>query len=150
MSVTRANATTYLENRFSELRTAAGMLATDSATGWGPPIDDAFRALGKTEDQLATATATDAQRDDFLALLRYCGLARLRQALAVKVDVSVGDPDTSVKRSQMVAVVAAMLKEAKAEVEAKGYGEAADQWGVGNLRLGYSAYDPDEEEAGDV
>lgn len=135
--ITRAQAADHLQYQFSALASEIGQAETDeSATGYGPDIDQALRQLGESEAGLAAATVADAYAPAFLALAEYYALRRFGRQLALSADLSSGT--MSKKASQRSATIKALTAEAAERAAGMGYpvgGAAA--WGTGLLNLDY-------------
>ena len=76
------------------------------------PIDDALRALGYPEGELATADEPNAR--GFLAMVRYHALKAVLDSLAGNMDISTGDQ--SYRLNQVFANVEKLLGQSRAEV----------------------------------
>lgn len=145
MSVTRANAATYLHSQFANLATEVGQTTTDAAsTGYGPDIDAALRMMSVAEDDIAAATVDDGDRRDFYALCDYTCLSRMARRLATKVDtgglVAEGD------RQKIFENVKALLDDAAELISELGYaaGNAGGDSGAGTAAAwGYVDYNAD-------
>lgn len=132
MSISRANVATYLDEQFSSLAAAVGQNATP-ATGYKPDIDNALRKLGKTESELATATATDAQRDAVFALGEYYALERFSRLLADRVNHTMGE--TKLDFTAQLAHVEKLLARAERKLTALGYDVNGSGWTIANMNL---------------
>lgn len=144
MTITRAQAATYLDSQFSSLATEIGQtLRNDTATAYGPDIDAALRRMGVAEASLATATVEDTARVAFYALCDYNCLRRMARRLATRVDSGALVPEGD--RERIFDNVTEMLAEAKMFVTALGYGPEGDVsaanastlWGYVDLNTDY-------------
>lgn len=142
----RSDATTYIANSLNTVLAAAGVTATDTAGGLKEVIDDSLRALGYAEATLATADTTLDETTGYLALLRFFTLRKVFQAVALKVDLAVGQD--SKKWSQAKDAVKDMLSEARRD--AKPWMETDESFGMFHLNLDIFEPEPitiPEEEA---
>lgn len=105
----RAAALAYLAGVYAQQLTESGITATDDAANLGPVIDEALLTLGTSYDDLATATVDSADAQGYRVLLRYYGLSRILDAVMHRVDVTLGDPNVSSRRSQYVDVLQKQL-----------------------------------------
>lgn len=109
----RAAAAAEMGTRLAALLTDAGMSAADQAGQMKEPLDDAFRALGFAEADLATADSGDPV--GLLAMLRLFTLRAVRDSIAIRFDVGIsGD---SYRLSQTVAALDRLVAQAEAAVE---------------------------------
>lgn len=111
----RADAATYIGERFGAYLLAAPRTATDSAGNLKAPIDDAFRALGYAAADIATAETDGEEADeDFRVQVSYRAMVQVVADMgATYLDVTVGD---SFKLSQPEAAAERMLKRTEAAV----------------------------------
>ena len=119
MSLTRADAATYLAGRYGTLASAVGVGNADDADGWADAINDALLASAVDYPDLATATVEDADGRDFLALLRYAALRRLAEAASIQFSVTLPG-GLAAQRGQVFAAINALLARAEAEVQRLG------------------------------
>lgn len=132
----RAQSIAYLASAYPELFGAAGIATPASDTGTGYAVDDALRAYGVAEADLANEDVTSSLTG-YLALVRYHGLRRLRSALASKVDIRIGVPELEKKRSQAFKMASDLLAEAEADVAAAGYPTATPGLVFGRVGLDF-------------
>ncbi len=98
--MTRAEAATFLGERFSAYLDAVSRTATDSAGNLKPIIDDALRFLGYTAAAIPTAAPTDPEdEEDLRVQVAYRAMAQISRDLATSFDVSTGGD--SYRLSQM-------------------------------------------------
>ena len=142
MSMDRATAATHLDYQFSVLAGEIGQAESDdSATGYGPDIDQALRHLGESEATLSAATVADAFVPSYLALAEYYALRRYGRQLALKADTTSGT--MSKKFGQQAATVAALRTEAAERAAGLGYPvSGAAAWSIGQINLDYLEPDP--------
>lgn len=89
MTVSRADAITFLARRLGLIAPSVGVTNTDDGNGYSDVIDAALLALGTDYDDLATATVDVADGGKYRALLYYHGLQRLADAATVKYSVTI-------------------------------------------------------------
>lgn len=149
--MTRADAAAFLAARYGGYLTAANRAATDTPGALGEVIDDALRALGVAEADLATATSADATEDaDWRVQLAYRAMAQLSRDLgAANFDASIGGD--SYKLSQVRAAAEKDLALAASAVLERfgtlGVIPSEDVALVWTLDLNYLADDPALETA---
>lgn len=141
MAIARLDLLTHLDSQFAPLVVATLPPLTSQAAAYGTAIDQAFRALGIAQADIATATITDAQTPDAIALAEYYSLLRFTRALTPQVDVSVDGPRLDKQRSQFFDHVNLMLTEARTELTSRGY--LAQGWDIQRLELDY--LEPDQD-----
>jgi hypothetical protein len=95
MSMSRADAVTFLAGIYAQQLTESGITATDDAANLGPVIDEALLTLGTSYDDLATAAVESADVPGYRVLLRYFGLSRIYEAVMHRVNISGGNPSAS-------------------------------------------------------
>lgn len=127
----RAAAVEYLEESYGDIRAYVGRTADDTAGGYKPAIDAAFRALGVPRASLATATTAADQDGALEALLTYHVLDLFRRKLATRPDVTAGDGKVQAKRKQIFDMVTDLYNQAAAAVAAM----ASAAGGAGTYRL---------------
>lgn len=135
MSLARLDLAQFLDSQFAPLAAAALPPFMLSLTVYDPAIDQALRALGTPQDNLATATVTDDQTADAIALAEYYSLLRFARALTQQVDISLDGPRLDKKRSQSFAHVQLLLTQARAELTVRGY--LGSGWDIQRLELDY-------------
>lgn len=136
----RAQATSYLAGQFSELADIAGVVTTDTTSGFGPAIDQSLRKLGYTETQLPTADET-ANVVAFIALLEVYALKKLQRALAIKYNYSIDGQSHS--EEPVFQHLKDMLTEAKETAASAGFTvDGADSWE--SWRFNLDIYEPSE------
>lgn len=85
----RAEAATFVGERYGVYLAAVGRAATDSAGNLKAAIDDALRALGYLEVDLPTAEPTDPEAEEDLRVqVVYRAMAQIVRDLGTKMDVS--------------------------------------------------------------
>lgn len=117
MSMSRADAASYLAASLAELLTDAGLDNLDESGDLAEPIDDALLLTGTAYGDLATATVADADALGFRKVLRWTALARIREAVAHRVDVTLDGPNMSKRRSQIVGHLDRLTADAKAAAD---------------------------------
>jgi hypothetical protein len=127
VTISRANVATYLGEQFSSLATAVGQASYD------PDINNAFRALGVAESDLATATIDDGSRLALFTLAEYYALLRFWRQLSDRANYSLGG--NSLNFSNMLENIQALASEAATRCAALGYAVKGDSWAVGWLNL---------------
>jgi hypothetical protein len=142
MSITRAQIAVHLHYQFSTLATEIGQAATDeSATGYGPDIDQAYRRLGTAAADLSSATVADADTPAALALAEYYSLARFGRQLALRADVGAGS--LSQRLGKQADTLAALTVQAAKKAAGLGYPvDAAPAWSLGSINLDYLEPEP--------
>jgi len=130
--VTRSDIVAYLIARYGRLLAEAEVVMTDSVGGLKEPIDDALRAMGYAEADLATAAPTDTWGS--LIYVRYQTLLRIQEAIADRFDVTV-DGD-SFRLQQMIDNVEKLITKARDEMIAT-FGVASLTVQSGTLNLGF-------------
>ncbi len=133
----RTDAAAYIGNRYAQLLDAAGVAWTDTPGALKEVLDDALRYLGYDEGELATVDTTRAETSGYLALLRYLALEKANQAVALKVDLTVGND--SKKASQASEAIQRLLGPARAE--AKPFMETDEAFGI--VRANLDIFEPD-------
>jgi multidrug resistance efflux pump len=143
MTLTRDDIADYLDSQFSSLAAAIGQSdSSDGAAGYGADIDLAYRRIGKSRSELATATVEDSQEQAILALAEYFAARRLWRHFGVFVTTKVDDSQFDYKQAQ--ANVKTMMDNAKAECAALGYDVAASGWSSAYLNLDWLENEPAE------
>ena len=137
MSMTRAQAATYLDQQFSALATQLGQSATDdSADGYGPDIDQALRQMGVGESSLSSATVADDDVPAFLALCDYYAARRFWRGLSLSTDVALGPRRE--QRSRWADTLAGIVQEAADRAAGLGYPvDATPAWSLDRLSLDF-------------
>lgn len=107
MAMTRAQLLAYLVNQYGPLTTLTGQLTTDSATGYGPALDDTFLKLGTVYADLATGTAAEADIEAARLLGRFYALSHFESRLTSKADFDVTGTSAAIvkKRSSALAQI---------------------------------------------
>lgn len=144
MTISRANAAAHLHSQFSNLAAELNQAASDAgATGYGPDIDQALRAMGTAESSLSAATVADADAAAYYALAEYYFLTRAARQLSTRVDVGSFAVDAD-KRPTIFERLQDMIEQAEDRLEAFGYaqGGAAGGWEFGRLLLDYIEPEP--------
>jgi hypothetical protein len=132
MTLTREALASYLDSQFSALAAAIGQDA-DPLLGYEPDIDLALRKLGKSRDELASATLEDSQEEAAFALAEYYAARRFWRQLGDRVNRSTGK--VSFNFTNQLATAQAIMEDAAAKCAALGYDVAGSGWGVGYLNL---------------
>lgn len=115
--MTRAIAANYAAGQYVLLRSQLGIDGTDTAGGVGPALDQAFLAMGVPYEELPDAE-TDAALDQLLlALIRYYILDLCREAVALKVDLTLSDDGIAKRYGQQAEHLAKMQQAVLADVE---------------------------------
>lgn len=141
MTISRTQAAAYLHSRFSRFATEIEQAATDdSATGYGPDIDDALRDLDTDESDLATATVEDSSRRSYFTLLEYYAARRMWMQMSANADSRL-DP-MSVNYGNVLRSLEAIQKDAAKRLDALGLSPMAE--GIGLVRLGLDFIEPKE------
>ena len=139
MSMGRADAVTFLSNKYGRYVAAVGMAATDTDDDLKEPIDEALRALAVAEGDLATAVVADADMPAFRALLKVKGLEQIASAAGALFDVGVrGD---SFRLSQLRAAIDKDLIRALSDPLAKRH--LAVGFAVGSIDFDFTEPDQD-------
>lgn len=117
--MTRAQALTWLKAEFADAVLDIGWTFTSSADegNFAAVIDNALRALGVAETDLATYDVPQDDIPDFLILMTYFALRAIVRALGLRVDVEADDPRTKVARSQAWKAYKALLDDATKEAK---------------------------------
>lgn len=131
--MTRAQSASYIAGTMAELLTDAGLGNEDVPGELGEVIDDALLMTGTAYDDLATAEVTD-DIGGYRKVLRLCGLMRVREAIAHRVDLSMDGPSMSKSRSQAVKALDKLVEDAKAA--ATPY-IVSGEWGFGAIYFDY-------------
>lgn len=132
----RSDSVTYLSEQFGTIAAELGVTATDTTAGYKAPIDTALRLVGITETDLATAEVT-ANIVTYQTALDFTTLQYLWRKASVRVDITVGTPAVSKKRSQVFAQIGDMLKAARSAAEDAGVLDGAASWQAGRIGLDY-------------
>jgi hypothetical protein len=142
MTMSRATAAVFLHGQFSDLATEISQAETDdSADGYGPDIDQAFRQLETDEDDLATASATQAQIPAFVALCEYYALRRFARRLALRADIKAGTMAKGL--GKQADTLQALMAEAAQRAAGLGYPvDGAAAWSIGQINLDYIEPEP--------
>ena len=115
----RTEAAAYVGERLGAYLTAAGRTAADSAGNLKGVIDDALRALGYGEDELATAeTTTAAATEDLRVQVLYRTLVQIVRDLGAQM-FDLSSPEASLKLSQLRVAAEKELARAEAAVIAR-------------------------------
>jgi hypothetical protein len=122
MAFDRTAALAYVQPLYASLATLTGQLTTDTATGYGPAIDEAFMTYGVAYSDLATATAPDVDVPAVRALLRYFSLLGFEQRLSAKVDYDVVGQSAAVTKKQSAQLAQVRQSLAEAANQAAYYG----------------------------
>ena len=129
---------------FSNLMRAAGRMETDSPTGYGPALSDAFLyydQLRPNESVSGIVRAEDVI--GFQILLRATTLDLLEPTICSFIDTQVDAPLTNTKGSQLCKQLQAMRLNAWTRAAAVGYGGMNE---VGGFRANLDFIEPNEEE----
>lgn len=138
----REEALAYLNSMFDAQMTIVGRDLDDSATGYGPALDSAFRkyiAKNSLETSVTETTVPAADEDCFLILLEATTYDLMLPLYAgTQVDFSVDAPLTSIKYSQAYR----QMKDARDEAWYRasacgGYGYAMDNVAGFRVNLDY-------------
>jgi hypothetical protein len=143
MAITRTQAAAHLHTQFSVLASEISQAETDdSATGYGPDLDQALRYLGEGESSLATATVMDTTGPAYLALAEYYCLRRMaRQLSLASTDVRVGE--MSQKLGQRASTLAGLIDEARTACASLGHPvDGSPAWSTGSINLDYTEPEP--------
>jgi hypothetical protein len=144
MSVSRANAAAHLHAQFSNLAAEMNLAASDAgATGYGPDIDQALRALGTAESSISAATVADDDAGAYYALAEFYFLTRAGRQLAARVDVGSFAVDAD-KRPTIFDRIQDLIEQAEARIEAYGYSAAGGSGGWEFERLLLDYIEPEE------
>lgn len=109
----RQKALEYLTNNFEELALEANFSASLRLYAYDLAIDQSLRALGFSEDQIATADVTaSSDITAYYALLDYFALLRYSTAFSTRIDVSVSGA-INASQSQVYSHVRSMLGKAE-------------------------------------
>lgn len=136
MSIARTDIANYLHAQFSGLAAAIGQTdVDDSATGYGPDVDEALRELGKSESELGTATVKEGQRKAAFALASYFAARRFWRRLGDRVNHTMGE--TKFDFADQRKSAKEMMEDAAAECASLGYA-VRDEWSSGWLNLDWS------------
>ncbi|MEJ7901846.1 MAG: hypothetical protein WKF63_08345, partial [Thermomicrobiales bacterium] len=137
--MTRTEAAAALAVRLGTVFVDAGIVPT--AAGLAPALDDALRAFGYAEVDLATAAPADA--NGFIAMGRYHALRLCLDRIADRFDVGIAGG--SYKLQQTVATIERRLAEARGEVIDL-FGSLSPEWmvdGAGTVAASIFALDLD-------
>ncbi len=137
MGMSRAQANTYLANQYGALATLTGQLATDSATGYGPAIDDALLKLGVAYSSIVSYTVDDGLVNDYRVLLRLFALRQFESQLASNNTFEMTGDGVKAKEAAELMQVRALLAEATQEATALGYITRHDILRMGRLTLDF-------------
>lgn len=142
MSYSRSSAASYLAVQFATLCTETGQATSDTASGFGPALDNALRRLGGVaEAGLSSATLADEDVPAFLALAEYYALVRFARALATRVDTGITAVEGN--REQLFAHVQKLIALAATDCSAQGYPvDGAQTWSSARLQLDYIEPEP--------
>lgn len=133
----RAAALTAL-GKFTSLASTVGVAMLDNASGLGPPIDRALRALGFNESELATANPDAEFTAAYLVLLDYYTLDLFSLAAISFADIQVGGGQGyAKKRSQIFDHLLKLKAEAREAVEALGYTVGGSDFVLGEIDSSY-------------
>ncbi len=116
MSMTRANAHTYLSTQLASALTEVGADLV-SPTSLDVVIDDALLMVGTAASDLATAEVADSKVFGYRRVLRYVGLQYVYDQALTRVDISIADPDVRKSRSQFTAALKDALEYARQQAE---------------------------------
>lgn len=120
MAITRTNVAAYLHAEMDSLAAAIGQAGSDdTATGYGPDIDNALRQLGTAESALATAEVDDGLREEYFALAEYYTLRRAWRKMGNRFTHQADDVRVDYK--DQLANVKAMLDKAAQRCAVLGY-----------------------------
>lgn len=136
MSMSRADATSYLAGTLAQLLSDAGLGSTDTAGALKEPIDDALLATGTDYADLASATVANADVVGFRLVLDYTGVLRCYRAIAHRVDVQLDGPQMSKTRSQAVRQLEKLVDDARKAAEPH-MSAASSDWGFGTIDLDF-------------
>jgi hypothetical protein len=132
MSITRSTIAFYLDEQFRDMAESVGQ-DTDPNIGYKPDIDNAYRALGKSESSLATATVEDANVNAAYALAEYYAARRFWRRLGGRVNTRTGlnsyDFDGQRKQAKE------MMEDAQRRCAAFGYDVSGEAWSLADLNL---------------
>lgn len=147
MSITRTTAANHLHGQFENLAREIKQLSNgDNPTGYGPDVDAALRRLGKTQEELATATVDDGSAEDYFALAEYYCLRRILRRVATKVNIDANALAPEGNRNQVFKNVKDLFDMAKETIEALGYSVGDDTaWEF--VRLGLDFVEPEVSDA---
>lgn len=130
----RADALAFLNaSGFDGLMTKIGRATTDTANGYGPSLDRAFR-IHIERDQLTTGpldtVVDDEDVEGFCLLLRATTFDLVLVGFATMVDSSVDAPLTNMKLSQAYRQIKELRDDAWRLAGEHGYGESANASGM--------------------
>lgn len=125
--MTRAQALKYLKP-YNAPATASGQTAlTDSDDGYGPALDNALRAVGYSEDQLATADVPGSKVPLFLVALKMYALEGIVAGFTLAVDVSANrNALVDKKRNQLFRNAETLYEKAKKDAAQYGLAPGSD------------------------
>lgn len=129
MTVNRDDVAEYLDLQFSALATAIGQ-DSDPLTGYESDINMAFRKLGVTRADLATATVEDDQEESVFALAEYAAARRFWRQLSARVNTSIGG--NSFTFTHLLANAALLMEDAADTCAALGI-DVVGGWSVGYM-----------------
>lgn len=114
MAHTRASALSYVQGIVNPIYVIAEKPVTDTADGYKPAIDGAFRLFGDVSPIL------DADDAGFEAILRYYAYDFALPALAIKVDQQFDAPLSNLKASQITKAVRQLRDDALTQARQEG------------------------------
>ena len=118
--MTRAELLAYLNNTMRRMAADAGVQNSDTPEGYAYILDDTFRALGVSEDDLATASVGNSLRADAQLIGQYFALNAFLNNMAPNQD----NDGTQIrsKRTQPNTQVQDRLNQITAQLKQRGYG----------------------------
>jgi hypothetical protein len=137
MPMTRANALTYLVNKYTALATLTGQGVADDATGFGPAIDDALLLLDVPYSSLAGYSVADGSVRNYRLLLRLCALRGFSDQLASFNTYDITADGFTAKRAAELIQVNQLLVEATAEATNAGFVITGNIMRLARINLDY-------------
>ena len=121
MSMSRADALTYLQNQYNNLATYTGQATGDVPNGYGPAIDEALMMLGVAHSSLGSYSVADGSVSDYRVLLRLHALRQFAMQLLQKASFDVTGDGVNTKLNVQLRQIGEWLRQAEAEAAALGY-----------------------------
>ena len=149
MGMTRTQAISYLNNRYSAYQLEAAVTPDDTASGYKDVVDDSLLKLGTAYEDLDTAEVASEFVLPYRALLRYYGLKLFDDRLGTRLSYNVSGTGVDEKLGALVAQVRTAIAMATAGLRTLGYPvEGTDEGAsIHTLRLGIDGiYEPSSQE----